>query len=83
MLFQKVLIANTKKLPIVMPNDKSRIDSLINTIIKAYQKNPETDTTAEEQEIDRLVYHLYGLTYDEVKIIDPETPMTEEEYISE
>ena len=22
-------------------------------------------------EIDRLVYHLYGLTYDEVLIVDP------------
>ncbi len=82
-LFQKVLIANTKKLPIVIPNDKSRIYLLIDTIIKAYQNNPETDTTAEEQEIDRLVYHLYGLTYDEVKIVDPETSITEKEYMEE
>lgn len=28
----------------------------------------------------RLVYHLYGLTYDEVLIVDPETPITREEY---
>jgi len=79
-LFQKVLIANTKKLPIVMPNDKNRIDSLIDTIIKAHQNNPETDTTVEEQEIDRLVYHLYDLTYNEIKIVDPETPITKKEY---
>ena len=31
-------------------------------------------------ETDRLVYHLYGLTYDEVLIVDPETPITREEY---
>ena len=31
-------------------------------------------------EIDLLVYHLYGLTYDEVLIVDPETPITREEY---
>ena len=30
--------------------------------------------------IDNLVYHLYGLTYDEVLIVDPDTPITEEEY---
>ena len=30
--------------------------------------------------VDNLVYHLYGLTYDEVKIVVPETPITEEEY---
>ena len=33
-----------------------------------------------EKQIDRLVYHLYGLTYDEVLIVDPETPITREEY---
>ncbi len=31
-------------------------------------------------EIDRLVYHLYGLTYDEVLIVDLKTPITREEY---
>ena len=24
--------------------------------------------------------HLYGLTYDEILIVDPETPITREEY---
>ena len=27
-----------------------------------------------------MVYHLYGLTYDEVLIVDPQTPITREEY---
>ena len=30
--------------------------------------------------IDKLVYHLYNLTYDEILIVDPETPITREEY---
>ena len=33
-------------------------------------------------EIDLRVYQLYGLTYDEVLIVDPETPITREEYES-
>ena len=33
-----------------------------------------------ENDLDILVYHLYGLTYDEVLIVDPETPITREEY---
>lgn len=33
-----------------------------------------------ETEIDHIVYHLYDLTYDEVLIIDPETPITHKEY---
>ena len=33
-----------------------------------------------DREIDLRVYHLYGLTYDEVLIVDPNTPITKEEY---
>lgn len=33
-----------------------------------------------KNEIDKEVYNLYGLTYDEVLIVDPETPITREEY---
>lgn len=38
------------------------------------------DTQFIMQEIDLLVYHVYGLTYDEVLIIDPETPISRSEY---
>jgi len=38
------------------------------------------DTSELEKAIDRLVYKLYQLTYDEVKIIDPEFELTEQEY---
>ena len=38
------------------------------------------DTSILENQIDFLVYHLYGLTYDEVLIVDPETPISREEY---
>ena len=41
---------------------------------------PKADTTALEKAIDRLVYKLYQLTYEEVKIIDPEFELTEQEY---
>ena len=33
-----------------------------------------------EAEIDIMVYKLYKLSYQEVKIIDPEFPLTQEEY---
>lgn len=38
------------------------------------------NTIKEEQAIDRLVYKLYGLTYDEVLTVDPETSIKREEY---
>ena len=31
-------------------------------------------------QIDEIVYKLYDLTYDEVKVVDPEFELTEEEY---
>lgn len=31
---------------------------------------PEADTSALEREIDRLVYELYGLTEDEIKLVE-------------
>ena len=37
---------------------------------------------ATNHEMDLRVYHLYGLTYDEVLTIDPETQRTKEEYES-
>lgn len=33
-----------------------------------------------EKEIDNIVYHIYELTYDEILIVDPGTPITKEEY---
>jgi methionine synthase II (cobalamin-independent) len=33
-----------------------------------------------DQEINILVYQLYGLTYDEILVVDPDTTFTREEY---
>ena len=60
--------------------EDAKIATLVDKILSAKRLDISANTFVEEQEIDRLVYHLYGLTYDEVKIVDPETPITEEEY---
>ena len=46
------------------------------------KKNDGLDTSDLENQIDFLDFHLYGLTYDEVLIVDPETPISREEYQS-
>lgn len=53
---------------------------IVDEIVKEKGRNPLSDTTILEHKIDLLVYHLYGLTYDEVLIVDPETPITREVY---
>ena len=56
------------------------IITLVDRILATPKEDPHADTSALENEIDKQVYHLYGLTYDEVLIVDPETPITREEY---
>ena len=59
---------------------QNHIENIVNEILVAKKQSPCANTSLQEQEIDRLVYHLYGLTYDEVLIVDPDTPITREEY---
>lgn len=58
-------------------------DRIIEKSIASLVRNMNDDNrTNSEKSIDYLVYHLYGLTYDEVIIIDPSTPITRNEYNS-
>lgn len=68
-VFQKILIANAKKIPIKMPNDLSAFIDIIDK--KEYYKTDK---------IDELIYKIYDLTYDEVLIVDPQSSITREEY---
>ncbi len=51
-------------------------------IINLKKDSPEIDTTTIEPQIDNLVYKLYDLTYDEVKVVDPDFGLSEDEYAS-
>ena len=83
-LFPKIRIKQARLLPIPYSNNKQQpIMDLVDSILNAKKKNPNGDTSSFEQQIDRLVYHLYGLNYDEVLIIDPTPPFTRDEYENE
>ena len=49
---------------------EEQIATIVNRILSAKKVTYLADTTAEEREIDRLVYDLYGLTEDEIKIVE-------------
>lgn len=72
MRFQKILIKDCKLLPIATPSNtqRERIESLVTTILAGKKEEPNADTSKEEVEIDRLVYELYGLTEEEIKIVE-------------
>ena len=66
--FTKDMI-NKLPFPKISDADKKIIINLVNRILKAKEANPDTDTSDIEKDINQLVYQLYGLTDDEIKII--------------
>ena len=67
-------------IPAASKEQQQPIIDLVDRILNAKRDNPNADTSSLEQQIDHIVYHLYGLTYDDVLIVDPETPITREKY---
>ena len=70
--FPKILVQDIKDfpLPAVTESQKQTIIELVDKILSAKKDNPQANTGAWETEIDKLVYELYGLTEDEIKIIE-------------
>jgi len=69
---QKILI---EKIPIppITPSNKGIIESIeriVEKILSTKKQNPKADTTEYERQIDRMVYELYGLTKEEIKIVE-------------
>lgn len=72
--------ATISALPFKIAKDTSEIETIVQQILTIKENDHNADVSSLEQQIDLLVYRLYGLTYDEVLIIDPETSITREEY---
>jgi len=64
-----------KQLPIpdVTREQQTPIVQLVDRILAAKQAAPHADTTSLEREIDQLVYQLYGLTPEEIAIVEEST----------
>lgn len=79
-VFSEIQARSVGELPIklISPEKQSIFTILVDKIIKAKKEN--IDSSNEERIIDQYVYHLYGLSYDQVLIIDPQTLITREEY---
>ena len=67
--FKKVFV---EQLPIIRPSAdvECELISLVNDIQEMKKVNPEADTGALEAQIDALVYELYGLTEEEIAIVE-------------
>jgi type II restriction/modification system DNA methylase subunit YeeA len=57
-------------LPIKIANNYKPFIDLVDKILAAKAADSKADTTALEQQIDNMVYRLYGLTAEEIKIVE-------------
>jgi len=57
-------------IPTATPLQQQPIIALVDKILAAKKANPQADTSAWERKIDELVYELYGLTPEEIAVIE-------------
>jgi hypothetical protein len=71
-LFPQITQSNVLEMPVpdMTPQQQSIIVALVHKILAAKRADPLADVTALEREIDQHVYRLYGLTADEIKIVE-------------
>ena len=71
-MFPKILINDVRNIPIVeitKPEQQPFIGK-VDQVLSLKKENPEADTTALEREIDLMVYELYGLSEEEIGIVE-------------
>lgn len=77
MQFPRILLENLKVIPIPRNINKSvqqgRILQLVDQVLLAKKDAPSVETAELEKEIDQLVYKLYGLTEEEIRIVEDST----------
>ncbi len=70
------------EIPVYHPTlpQEQKITKLVEQILS--NKESGTTTVELEDQIDKLIYRFYDLSYAEVKVLDPEFSISELDYIS-
>ena len=70
--FARLKISYVTQIPIYLGSNeiKFEFENKVTQILQLKQQDPAADTSALEAEIDKMVYQLYGLTEDEIKIVE-------------
>jgi hypothetical protein len=81
----EALSINTERLsnlpiPEISNHSKKLLSKYVESILDEKDKDIFADTSGLGRQIDNLVYRLYALTYEEVKVIEPEFPLSRAEY---
>ena len=62
-----------KNFPLPNTIENEHPQYLVKKILELKNQNPPTETKELEKEIDQMVYELYGLTEEEIKIVEEST----------
>jgi hypothetical protein len=75
--FAEVKIVYLERMPICKAtvSKRDKIASIVNDLLSCNNSNEHF-----QQKLELLIYKLYDLSYDELKIVDPETSITKEQY---
>jgi adenine-specific DNA-methyltransferase len=57
-------------IPAVLPSQRKALEEAVGRIMELKRVDPAETASAPEQEIDQHVYSLYGLTRDEIKLVE-------------
>jgi len=70
--YSSIYPEDLRQIPIrnIDENEQKSFILKVDQILDLKQQNPAVDTTALESEIDEMVYQLYGLTDEEIKIVE-------------
>lgn len=73
--FPKILVEDIKKFPLpsLSTNDQENILTLTESILSTKAIDPAADIITIETQIDKIVYRIYGMTKEEIKIIEDST----------
>lgn len=71
-MFPKIILEDLRKFPIknISISDQQPFITLVDKILLLKRENIQADTSYLESEIDQLVYQLYELTDEEIKIVE-------------
>lgn len=71
-VFAQVKLAVLRELPIKIVSESQQIPiiKLVDKILEIKKESPDKDTSMEETMINNLIYDIYGLSKDEIKIIE-------------
>ena len=70
--FPQIMIRDIEQFAVPNVSNKltARIEKEVEEVLSVKKQNPSADTTALENEIDQLVYQLYDLTEEEIRIVE-------------